>query len=82
MSSSMSLESTPSSTQSETTFEAEPLSLIDLCKVRIKGSVKKLDRELIDRLNLPNHLQRLLAKELAYGFGQSFARLQMRQNLE
>ena len=58
-------------------FIAEPLSLMNICKIKIKSTIYKLDSELINKLSLPNQLIRYLSNELASGLPKSYSRVQM-----
>lgn len=55
-------------------FVAEPLSLANLAKLRIKSSIRYLDNELLKQLPLPKQLVYFLGAELASGLGKSYER--------
>jgi hypothetical protein len=58
-------------------FIAEPLSLANLAKLRIKSLIKYLDSDLLKQLPLPKQLINYLGAELATGLGKSYERCKL-----
>lgn len=58
-------------------MQTEPLSLMNLARLKIKQSLVYLDVDLINRLPLPRQLNKFLAEGLAPGLKISYERAKM-----
>ena len=64
-------------------FQAiDPLKLTDLSKLKIKKTLAYLDVDLINRLNIPTHMNQFLSAELSFGLGKSYERTKINKIFE